>query len=236
VGDGVYKSTDGGKTWTHLGLRDTQMIANIDVDPTNPNRLFRRRPRSSLRPQLRSAVSSAPPMAAPAFEKVLFKDDYTSGNDVRIDPKNPNIVYAALWQQQQGFYENGAFGGAGGGIFKSTDGGSTGRSSPPACRPSSKPTSPLLPATPRSFTRWWPQSPGPGRRRWRTRRPRRPRRAGGRHHFYKTTDGGENWFAGDRRSAPPRRARSAIRRGRWSASAAATCPPSRSTPRTRRGL
>ncbi len=58
------------------------------------------------------------------FEKVLYKDEYTSGNDVRIDPSNPNIVYAALWQQQQGFYENGAFGGTDGGIFKSTDGGS----------------------------------------------------------------------------------------------------------------
>ena len=56
---------------------------------------------------------------------MLFKDDYTSGNDVRIDPTNPNIVYAALWQQQQGFYENGAFGGTDGGIFKSTDGGTT---------------------------------------------------------------------------------------------------------------
>ena len=57
------------------------------------------------------------------FQKVLFKDDYTSGNDVRIDPQNPNIVYAALWQQQQGFFENGSFGGSDGGIFKSTDGG-----------------------------------------------------------------------------------------------------------------
>ena len=54
---------------------------------------------------------------------MLYKDEYTSGNDVRIDPQNPNIVYAALWQQQQGFYENGAFGGTDGGIFKSTDGG-----------------------------------------------------------------------------------------------------------------
>ena len=43
------------------------------------------------------------------FQKVLFKDEYTSGNDVRIDPKDPNTVYAALWQQQQGFMENGAF-------------------------------------------------------------------------------------------------------------------------------
>ena len=57
------------------------------------------------------------------FEKVLYKDEYTGGNDVRIDPSDPDIVYAALWQQQQSFIEGGAFGGTGGGIFKSTDGG-----------------------------------------------------------------------------------------------------------------
>ena len=51
------------------------------------------------------------------FEKVLYKDEYTSANDVHIDAANPNIVYAGLWQQQQGFYENGAFGGTDGGIF-----------------------------------------------------------------------------------------------------------------------
>src|SRR5205814_10386527 len=57
------------------------------------------------------------------FQKVLYKDEYTRGNDVRIDPKDRNTVYATLWQQQQGFFENGAFGGADGGIYKSTDGG-----------------------------------------------------------------------------------------------------------------
>ncbi|HXF23909.1 MAG TPA: hypothetical protein VN602_05290, partial [Gemmatimonadaceae bacterium] len=59
------------------------------------------------------------------FEKVLYKDEYVSGNDVRIDPKNPNIVYAALWQQQQSYIEGAEFGGTEGGIFKSTDGGTT---------------------------------------------------------------------------------------------------------------
>ena len=48
-----------------------------------------------------------------SFEKVLYKDEYTSGNDVRIDPENPNIVYATLWQQQQSFIEGQGFGGAG---------------------------------------------------------------------------------------------------------------------------
>jgi hypothetical protein len=78
------------------------MIANIDVDPKNPNRSSS--PRSAIPTDpIRSAASSAPPTAARTFEKVLYKDEYTSGNDVRIDPSQPNTVYAALWQQQQGF-------------------------------------------------------------------------------------------------------------------------------------
>jgi len=130
VGDGVYKSTDAGKTWTHLGLRDSQMIANIEVDPRNPNRLFVAVLGHPYGPNPERGIYRSTDGGS-NFQKVLYKDDYTSGNDVRIDPSNPNIIYAALWQQQQGFFENGAFGGTagstGGGIFKSTDGGSNWR-------------------------------------------------------------------------------------------------------------
>jgi hypothetical protein len=59
------------------------------------------------------------------FEKVLFKDDYTSANEVLLDPRNPNVLYATLWSQQQSFIEGQGFGNAGMGIFKSTDGGTT---------------------------------------------------------------------------------------------------------------
>ena len=95
TGDGMYKSTDAGKTWTHLGLRDTQMIAYIDVDPKNPDRLFvaalgHPYGQNAERGIFRSTNGGQ------TFEKVLYKDEYTSGNDVRIDPSNPNIVYAAL--------------------------------------------------------------------------------------------------------------------------------------------
>src|SRR6185295_7570841 len=124
TGDGVYKSTDAGKTWTHLGLRDSQMIANIEVDPKNPNRLFVAALGHPYGPNPERGIFRSTDGGA-TFQKVLFKDDYTSGDDVRIDPSNSNTVYAALWQQQQGFYENGAFGGTDGGIFKSTDGGTT---------------------------------------------------------------------------------------------------------------
>ena len=124
TGDGMYKSTDAGKTWTHLGLRDSQMIAAIDVDPTNPDRLFVAALGHPYGPNPERGIFRSTD-GGKTFQKVLYKDEYTSGNDVHIDPRNPNIVYAGLWQQQQGYSESTEFGGAGNGMFKSTDGGTT---------------------------------------------------------------------------------------------------------------
>ena len=124
VGDGMYKSTDAGKSWTHLGLHDSQMIAHIDVDPRDANRLFVAVLGHPYGPNEERGIFRSTD-GGKTFQKVLYKDEYTSGNDVRIDPADPNTVYAALWQQQQSYIEGGSFGGAGGGVFKSIDGGTT---------------------------------------------------------------------------------------------------------------
>jgi photosystem II stability/assembly factor-like uncharacterized protein len=124
TGDGVYKSTDAGRTWTHLGLRETQMIANVAVDPANPDRLFVAALGHPYGPNAQRGIFRSTD-GGRTFQKVLYSDEYTSGNDVVIDPSDPSVVYAALWQQQQQFREGAEFGGPGGGIYKSTDGGTT---------------------------------------------------------------------------------------------------------------
>src|ERR1044071_4792364 len=124
IGDGMYKSTDGGHTWQHLGLRDSQMIAGIAADPGNADRLFVAVLGHPYGPNPERGVFRATD-GGRTFDKVLFKDDYTSANEVMLDPRNPNVVYATLWQQQQSFIEGQGFGGAGMGVFKSSDGGTT---------------------------------------------------------------------------------------------------------------
>jgi photosystem II stability/assembly factor-like uncharacterized protein len=124
VGDGIYKSTDAGRTWTHLGLRDGQQIPNIAVDPGNANRLFVAVAGHPYGPNEERGVFRSTD-GGRSFEKVLFKDVNTGGNDVDIDPVNPDIVYATLWEERQGPWENAQWRGTGGGIYKSIDGGST---------------------------------------------------------------------------------------------------------------
>jgi len=124
IGNGIYKSTDEGRTWQQLGLRDSQMIAAIAVDPNNPDRVFVAALGHPYGPNFERGVFRSTD-GGRSFEKVLFKDDYTSANEVLIDPRNPNVLYATLWSQQQSFIEGQGFGNTGMGIFKSTDGGST---------------------------------------------------------------------------------------------------------------
>src|SRR4051812_7784044 len=124
VGDGVYKSTDAGKTWTHLGLRDGQQIPQIAVDPKNPDRLFVAVLGHPYGPNEERGLYRSTD-GGQSFQKVLGKDENTGASDVVIDPSNPETVYASLWEARQGPWENAAWSGSGGGIFKSIDGGRT---------------------------------------------------------------------------------------------------------------
>ncbi len=126
TGDGLYKSTDAGRTWTHLGLRDGQQIPQIAVDPRNPNRLFVAVLGHPYGPNQERGIFRSTD-GGQSFAKVLYKDENTGGYDVDIDPSNPDIVYATLWEARQGPWENAAWTGTNGGIFKSTDGGTTWR-------------------------------------------------------------------------------------------------------------
>ena len=124
VGDGVYKSTDAGKTWTHLGLRDGQQIAQLAVDPKNPERIFVAVAGHPYGPNEERGIYRSLD-GGKTFEKVLHRDENVGASDVQIDPGNPQVVYAALWESREGPWENGVFNGDDGGIFKSTDGGKT---------------------------------------------------------------------------------------------------------------
>lgn len=125
VGNGIYKSTDAGKTWTHLGLRDGQQIPALALDPRDPNRIFAAVLGHPYGPNSERGIFRSTDGGA-TWQKVLYKDENTGGSDIEIDPSNPDTVYASLWQSRLGPWEdNNAFAGTGGGLFKSTDGGST---------------------------------------------------------------------------------------------------------------
>jgi photosystem II stability/assembly factor-like uncharacterized protein len=129
VGDGVYKSTDAGKTWTHLGLRDAQQITAIVVDPKNPDRVFVAAEGHPYGPNGERGVFRSLD-GGKNFEKVLYKDENTGAADLVMDPSNPQILFAALWAARVAPWEvrsGESFVIPGSGLYKSTDGGTTWR-------------------------------------------------------------------------------------------------------------
>ena len=122
-GNGVYKSTDAGGTWTHIGLEDTQHIAAILVDPHDPNLVFIAALGHTYGPnEERGVFRSAD--GGKIWQKVLYKDDKTGAVDITFDPTNSHILYAALYEVSRTPWSL-TSGGLGSGIYKSIDGGLT---------------------------------------------------------------------------------------------------------------
>jgi photosystem II stability/assembly factor-like uncharacterized protein len=122
-GDGVYKSTDGGKSWTHAGLEKTMAIARIRIHPSNPDVVYVA--------ALGNPYASGPDRGVfktadggKTWSRTLFKDARTGGVDLSIDPSNPNVIYAGLWEVFRTPHSLSS-GGPGSGLHKSSDGGAT---------------------------------------------------------------------------------------------------------------
>ena len=126
IGDGLYKSTDAGKTWMHLGLHDAQQIGGLSVDPLNENRIFVAALGHPYGPNKERGVYRSLD-GGKTLEQVLYIDENTGAVQVMIDPNHPNIVFATMWAARQGPWENGAWNGEASGLYKSTDGGNTWR-------------------------------------------------------------------------------------------------------------
>jgi len=126
VGDGIFKSTNGGKTWQHVGLPDVQQVGRLVVHPTNPDCVFVAGMGHPYGPNTERGVFRTTD-GGRSWEKVLYVNHNTGASQVELDPVDPRTVYAALWEHREGPWENGSFPGPNTGLFKSDDGGSTWR-------------------------------------------------------------------------------------------------------------
>lgn len=122
-GDGVYKSMDAGKTWKNVGLKDSQHIGAVIVDPHNANRVFVAALGHAYGANAERGIFRTID-GGQTWHKVLYVDDKTGGIDVVFDPRNPNVLFAAMWQALRTPWSLSS-GGPGSGLYRSLDGGDT---------------------------------------------------------------------------------------------------------------
>jgi photosystem II stability/assembly factor-like uncharacterized protein len=123
TGDGVYKSTDGGKTWENVGLKNTHVISNIVIDPKNPDIVYAAALGHVFANNKERGIYRSEDGGI-TWKKVLYVNDQTGAVDIALDPNNPRVIYAAFWQAYRKPWMMSS-GGAGSGLYKSTDGGNT---------------------------------------------------------------------------------------------------------------
>jgi len=122
-GDGMYKSVDAGKTWTHIGLEDSRHIGAIVVNPQNPDLVYVAAFGHAYGPnEMRGVYRSAD--GGKTWQRILYKDDKTGGIDIVFDPHNAHILFAALWEANRSPWGM-TSGGPGSGLYRSNDGGDT---------------------------------------------------------------------------------------------------------------
>ena len=122
-GDGVYKSTDAGKTWTHMGLEETHHIGEIRIHPHNPELVYVAALGHAFGPNPERGVYRSDD-GGRTWEKVLYRSDKAGAVDLAMDPNNPRLLYASIWEAYRNFWSLSS-GGPDSGLFKSTDGGDT---------------------------------------------------------------------------------------------------------------
>ncbi len=122
-GDGLWKTTDGGKTWSNIGLNDTRQIAKVRVHPTNPDLVYVAAQGHVWGPNAERGIFRSKD-GGKSWQKILFRDDSTGAADLAMDPINPSVLYAGFWQAHRKPWML-VSGGKGSGMFKSTDGGDT---------------------------------------------------------------------------------------------------------------
>ena len=120
-GDGVYKSTDGGMTWNHLGLKATQNVARIRVHPADCNTAWVAAFGKHSTPNPERGIYKTDD-GGESWEKVLYRDERSGGVDISVHPDDPDLIYAALWEAWRKSWGMSS-GGPGSGLFRSTDGG-----------------------------------------------------------------------------------------------------------------
>ncbi|MFN8862475.1 MAG: WD40/YVTN/BNR-like repeat-containing protein, partial [Gemmatimonadaceae bacterium] len=122
-GDGVWKSTDAGKTWQYMGLKETQYIARVRIHPTNPDIVYVGALGHVFGPNKERGVYRTTD-GGKTWKQILFRNDSTGVADMILDPSNPSVIYVSFWQAGRKPWQL-VSGGMGSGIFKTTDGGDT---------------------------------------------------------------------------------------------------------------